>query len=391
MSDQIKIEELIRNSANLDELANIAKISKWGAEALLKGDVPITLNDLNKVFETLGIKCIATSRKTITNEVSTEVEQRTFRKYCLYWIGLKKFEVKESTSSQYYYTLIKNVLPFIGDMPCDRLNAKVLQGLIYKLKEDGIKSKSIRDVITLLKQIIRNGQEEGIIPEFIFPRFKYPKDNVCEVKKSAYTKDELAKILKAIYKNIEERSDTRYRDLGILIAIMTGARIGELCASQFKDIDLDNGVIYVRKTLERVATFDNYGNLTGTKIVIQTPKTQHSIRDIPINDDLRETIKTLKVFDDDYVCSGKKKYVEPRSFREYYKKIVKSLGIEPIKFHGLRHSFTSINIENGNDIKTISELLGHSNVEMTLNVYTHSSKETKEKAIGKFALILNGE
>lgn len=382
---------MIQNSASLDELAPVINTSRWGAEAFLKGDVPITLKELNKVFDAFGIKCIATSKKTIANEVTTEIEQRTFKKYCLYWIDIKKFEVKESTSSQYYYTLIKNILPYIGDMPCDRLNSKVLQGLIYKLKENGVKSKSIRDVITLLKQIIRNGQEEGVIPEFIFPRFKYPKDNVCEVKKTIYTKDELSKILKEIYKNIEERNDTRYKDLGILIAIMSGVRIGELCALQFKDIDLDNGIIYIRKTIERVATFDNYGTLTGTKVIIQTPKTEHSIRDIPINDDLKEIIKTLKVFDDDYVCSGKKKYAEPRNFREYYKRFVKSLEIEPIKFHGLRHSFTSINIENGNDIKTISELLGHSNVEMTLNVYTHSSKETKERAICKFSSLLKGE
>lgn len=385
----MQISEIISNRINdLNELASILGITPFGAGVFLKGEGNVNLKTLEKVFDNLGIECVIKGeKKKIEYEVSTEINKNTFRYYCEYWLRIKKLEVKESTYGTYASQILYNILPYLGDVELDKLNPKLFQALIYKLCEEGKKPKSARDTITLLKQIVRMGQEEGIINEFIFPRFKYPKDNTIKEKK-AYSKNEIAKIVSKCFEEIENRSDERYCCLAILLAIFSGMRIGEICALQFKDIDLEKKLIYVRKTLERIVT---PLEKKRSKIVIQTPKTSDSIRDIPIQDKMLEIIKKLKIFDDDYVASGRKKYYEPRTLREHYVKLVKSLGIEPIKFHGLRHTFASINIENGTDTKTISELLGHSGVEITLDIYTHISNETKANAINNYTTMLASE
>lgn len=385
----MKIKEAINSRiSNLNELGELLRISPFGAGVFLKGEGNVTLNELDEVFDNLGIECICKGeKKNVQYEVATEINKNTFRYYCEYWLRIKKLEVKESTYGTYSTQILYNILPYLGDVELDKLNPKLFQALIYKLCEQGKKPKSARDTITLLKQIVRMGQEEGVINEFIFPRFKYPKDNTIREKK-AYSKNEVTKIVKKCFEEIENRSDERYVCLAILLAIFSGMRIGEICALQFKDIDIEKKLIYVRKTLERIVTpLDE----KRSKIVIQTPKTHDSIRDIPVQDELLEIINQLKVFDDDYVASGKRKYYEPRTLRSHYVKLVKSLNIEPINFHGLRHTFASINIENGTDIKTISELLGHSGVEITLDIYTHISNETKANAISKYATILAGD
>ena len=92
--------------------------------------------------------------------------------------------------------------------------------------------------------------------------------------------------------------------------------------------------------------------------------------------------------DEDYVLTGKNKWTEPRTFRRFYQNFMKKIGIEPLKFHSLRHTFASMNIENGADVKTISEILGHSDVDVTLKIYTHTSNKAKRKAVEKFEALL---
>ena len=380
------ISEIISKKADVNELSQLLNISPFGVGVFLKGNGNVTLQQLDEVFEKLGISVIDNGgKKQIEYEVSTAINTNTFRYYCEYWLRIKKLEIKESTYSTYSMQILYNVLPYLGDVPLDKLNPKLLQALIYQLVESGKKPRTARDTITLLKQIIRMGQEEGVIPSFIFPRFRYPKDNTVKEKQS-YSKVEVSKIVKFCFEEIQNRNDNRYTCLAILLAIFSGMRIGEICALKFDDIDFEKKLIHVRKTLLRIPT---PLEPCKSKVIIQTPKTMDSIRDIPVQDDLLEIIKTLKVYDEDYVASGGKKYVEPRLLRERYNKLVRNLGIKPINFHGIRHTFASINIENGTDIKTISQLLGHSGVEITLDIYTHVSNETKSNAINNYVKLLN--
>ncbi len=163
-------------------------------------------------------------------------------------------------------------------------------------------------------------------------------------------------------------------DLGIFIASVTGIRIGELCALQWSDIDLEKRIIAVRKTMQRIK---NIGGKTATKIVITAPKSRTSEREIPIPEVLFSRLKSMKKCDDNYILTGEKIFSEPRTMQYRFKAILKKLNLPSVNFHSLRHIFATRCIAAGADVKTLSELLGHNSVEMTLNRYVHSSDERK--------------
>ena len=198
--------------------------------------------------------------------------------------------------------------------------------------------------------------------------------------KKTYTEEEYKKIISEILKNID------YKKLGILLGLYTGMRIGELCALQFKDIDFKEKCVRVTKTLQR--TYDPTKDINPSEIKITSTKTDNSNRTIPLTDDIVKIVKEMNTGDENYVLTGKSKWTEPRTFRRFYQNFMKKINIEALKFHSLRHTFASINIENGADVKTISEILGHSDVDVTLKIYTHTSNKAKRKAVEKFEALL---
>ena len=174
-----------------------------------------------------------------------------------------------------------------------------------------------------------------------------------------------------------------FRNLGIFICLSTGIRIGEICALTWDDIDTENGVIHIRKTIQRIYIREK--GIRHTELMIDTPKTATSIRDIPMTKDLLSVLKPLRkvVNDSFFVLTNDSTPTEPRTYRNYYKKLLVKLDIPPIKFHGLRHSFATRCIESHCDYKTVSVILGHSNISTTLNLYVHPNYEQKKKCIDK--------
>lgn len=127
------------------------------------------------------------------------------------------------------------------------------------------------------------------------------------------------------------------------------------------------------------------GEEKHTELVINTPKTKNSCREIPMNKELLAMIKPLKkvVNDDFYVLTNDEHPTEPRTYRNYYNGLMAKLNIPKLKYHGLRHSFATRCIEAGCDYKTVSVLLGHSNISTTLNLYVHPNMEQKKRCITK--------
>jgi len=158
-------------------------------------------------------------------------------------------------------------------------------------------------------------------------------------------------------------------------------RIGEICALTWEDIDTDNGVIHIRKTIQRSYVIEE--GISRTELLLDTPKTKNSIREIPMSKDLLRMLKPFKkiVNANFFVLTNDEKPTEPRTYRSFYKNLLKQLDIPEIKFHGLRHSFATRCIESNCDYKTVSVLLGHSNISTTLNLYVHPNMEQKKKAI----------
>ncbi|PWK76563.1 phage integrase family protein [Mucilaginibacter oryzae] len=172
-----------------------------------------------------------------------------------------------------------------------------------------------------------------------------------------------------------------FRNLGVYICLSAGMRIGEVCALTWKDVDTDTGIINVRQTIQRIYVIED--GVRRTELILDTPKTKNSIREIPLSKDLLRILKPFKkiVNPSFFILTNDVKPTEPRTYRSYYKNLMKDLKMPELKFHGLRHSFATRCIESKCDYKTVSVLLGHSNISTTLNLYVHPNMEQKKKAI----------
>ena len=179
------------------------------------------------------------------------------------------------------------------------------------------------------------------------------------------------------------QSHFSFPGLGIYISLSTGLRIGEICALKWSDINVYDGILTVNRTIERIYIIE--GERKHTELVINTPKTKNSCREIPINKELLTMLKPLKkvINDDYYILTNDERPTEPRTYRNYYKRLMEKLDIPKLKYHGLRHSFATRCIEVGCDYKTVSVLLGHSNISTTLDLYVHPNMEQKKRCITK--------
>ena len=244
-----------------------------------------------------------------------------------------------------------------------------------KKLNDGLSIKTVKDILIVLKMVMKFGVKNEWMSYYEWD-IKYPTVDAnkgIEVLTVAHHK----KILNFIKQNFT------FRNLGIYVSLTTGLRIGEICGLKWSDINADNGTITVNRTIERIYIVEDERKYT--ELLINTPKTKNSCREIPINKELLSMVKPLKkvVNEDFYVLTNEEKPTEPRTYRNYYHRLMSRLGIPRLKYHGLRHSFATRCIESNCDYKTVSVLLGHANITTTLNLYVHPNMEQKKKCIAK--------
>ena len=289
------------------------------------------------------------------------------------WKEEKRQFVKKSTLAAYSLIVETHLQPAFGNLTAVTEN-DVQDFVLHKLN-GGLSQKTIKDMLIVLRMILKFGAKKNYCVyapiDVIFPTDRERQE--LEVLSIANQK----KIMRFVEDNFT------FRNLGIFICLSTGIRIGEICALTWDDIDIENGVIHIRKTIQRIYVKEN--GIKKTELLIDTPKTATSMRDIPMIKDLYEILKPLKkvVNNDYFVLTNEATPTEPRTYRNYYKKLLDKLGIPPIKFHGLRHSFATRCIESKCDYKTVSVILGHSNISTTLNLYVHPNYEQKKKCIDK--------
>ena len=308
---------------------------------------------------------------TTIKEVKKMVKRKSFKEIVNLWKEDKKRFVKQSTFSAYVLLIENHILPYFGEVE-EIQEEDVQKFVLLKLKE-GLSQKTIKDIVIVLKMIIK-----------FAVKFHYYEYKQIEIK---FPTDELKKELEVLSVNDHKKilnhiqENFTFKNFGIYMCLTTGMRIGEICGLKWGDIDLEKGVIKVRRTIQRIYIVNQ--SIRYTKIISDTPKTKNSIRDIPISSELSKTIKSLKklVNDNYYVVTNDEKPTEPRTYRNYYKRFMKKLGINELKFHGLRHSFATRCIESKCDYKTVSVILGHSNISTTLNLYVHPNLEQKKKCI----------
>lgn len=293
-----------------------------------------------------------------------------FEKIAMEWLEAVRPRVKESTLKNYTYLLMTHILTFWGgfdmrDVTVAAVNAFVGEKMRHgRLKrEEGISAKYMQDILSIVKQITNFCEETYGVHNRIrntrCVRVEKPDARILDKE----DKEKLSREL--------SRNTTRSK-LGIMLALYTGLRIGEVCGLKWSDFNEIEGTITVNRTIQRIS--DGNG---GTKLLIGSPKTKASQRTIPLPEFLCDYFKKLKGEPDQPIISEDNSYTEPSALRKIFKKLLELCRIEPIRFHDLRHTFATECVRLKFDTKTLSEILGHSDVSMTLNRYVHSSLEQK--------------
>ena len=294
-----------------------------------------------------------------------------FKKVVELWQADKQQYVKKSTFAAYSLLITNHLLPaFAGNAD---IHEEDVQQFVFKKLGEGLSQKSVKDILIVLKMVLRFGIKYNLIAHHQID-IRFPTER---------ERQEVEVLSKANQRKIMEfvKSNFTFQNLGIYICLSAGLRIGEVCALTWDDIDTEQGVIYVTKTIQRIYYIG--GIERKTEVIIDTPKSKNSIREIPMTRDLLRIIKPLKkvVNSSFYVLTNSTAPTEPRTYRNYYKRLMKQLDIPALKFHGLRHSFATRCFESNCDYKTVSVLLGHSNISTTLNLYVHPNMEQKKRCV----------
>ena len=298
-------------------------------------------------------------------------QNNSFSKVAELWKADKKQYVKKSTYAAYCLLIQSHLLPDLGEK--EDIREEDVQRLVNRKLESGLSQKTVRDILVVLKMILRYGAKYGLLPghqiDVIFPTDREKQD--LEVLTLAHQRQLMSFV----------KDHFTFLNLGIYICLSAGLRIGEVCALQWDDVDVTSGVLRISKTLQRIYLVD--GEEKHTEVIVDKPKTKNSIREVPMTRDLLALVKPLKkvVRSDFYVLTNAATPTEPRTYRCYFNKLQQQLGLPRMRFHGLRHSFATRCIESKCDYKTVSVLLGHSNISTTLNLYVHPNLEQKKKCI----------
>lgn len=298
--------------------------------------------------------------------------------YCDEWLRINRSRIKESTYVKYAAILEKHIKPGLGGYSLSDLSTIIIGSFSEKLLSQNLAPKSVRDVLVLLHSII--GYISQQFPDH-FPAIDiiYPKDHRKEMR--VLTVREQTTLVQYL------ASDMDACKFSILLALLTGIRIGELCALRWQDISVEDRTIHIHASMQRLKSPEKE-NGSKTRVVITSPKSEKSVRTIPMTEQtallcmrMEQKRKTA------YLVTGNEHFMEPRALQYRFSKYVRDCGLEGVHFHTLRHTFATRCVEVGFEIKTLSEILGHSSPNVTLERYVHSSMELKRLNMHKLEAV----
>lgn len=310
----------------------------------------------------------------------------TFGEIITLWSNINRVKHRGTTEAKYDYLIKKHILPELGNFNISNITNYVLNDFMErKLKcgrldrKGGLSKSYVRSIMIIINSALEFAVNEQICKPLKTVVYKPSPE---KKKLTILSVMEQQKLEGNLIKRLDATS------VGILISLNTGLRIGEVCALSWEDIDFENRVIHVGATIIRIKD-DNPISGMATKLMLSRPKTSSSIRDIPISSKLFDILKKAYYkAQSKYVVSDNSSFTSPRTYEYRFHKILNEYEITPVNYHALRHTFATRCIEAGMDVKTLSEILGHSNVSITLNTYVHSSMDLKRKQIEKLETLL---
>lgn len=310
------------------------------------------------------VKVVLSEKRIQTTSVKAP-KKLTLNNLFAIWFEDIGLRVKESTLMNYQMKFEKHISTTLGKTLYHKLTVEIINSFINNKLSSGLSAKYTADIAGLIRTVCR----------FAKKRYGYEdkSDYMVVPRGKAKEKELLGKTEQTLLNNYLLSNPT-LSNVGVLLSAATGIRIGELCALKWENIDFEKRILTVRNTAQRIKNTDG---TSATKLVITSPKSSSSVREIPLPEFIIPLLTKAKANDGCFLLSGARNIVEPRVMQYRFKRILTDLNLSEVSFHSLRHGFATNCIAIGVDVKSLSELLGHSSVEITLNRYVHSSMERK--------------
>ena len=281
------------------------------------------------------------------------------------WLESVKGRRKFSTYIKYNAVYHTHIQPLFEETALSDLTYACVSGRIPSTLLESMQTS----IYCILNRILKFAAIQYAVT---VPPLKKPALEPVKKPVSVLARSEQQKLASVLYREMD-----RFK-LAVLLSLLMGLRLGELCALKWSDIDFENKILSVARTVQRLPV---EGQKTRTALVESVPKSACSHREIPLPDSV---IALFEPFQDgrEYIFGGDKP-LEPRTLQYRYKKLLNAAGVEDKNFHILRHTFATNCVEGGMDVKSLSEILGHADVQMTLRRYVHPSMETKRQGMAR--------
>lgn len=327
-------------------------------------EVKESMKTLSSYFEMdnsmlTGIKRVETSECDKSTLSFGEVSER--------WLTYVEERKKYSTYIKYLNLYKNHIDKELRDTKiCDISNDFIAEKLFDFDHKKDISVTLKYSIIATINQILKFANEYYQYPNIKLSNI-YPRNRYKQIK--IINHSDQASLLRYLYQDINVSK------AGIILCISTGLRLGEICSLRWEDIDLEQMIIHINSTVQRIALLNQ---TSKTTLMTTPPKSIFSVREIPMSEEVKELLTQIKRSNQEYVLCGDKP-MEPRTYQNHFKKYLRDAKVKEYNFHALRHTFATNCIDNGMDIKSLSEILGHSDVQITLNRYVHPTIETKRK------------
>ena len=312
-----------------------------------------------------------------------EKQQTVFSEIVFQWLYSKNGQMSYSTFVKYEQLIKTHIKPYFDQVAHTELSQKTLESFYDSLcrRSSHLKmsNSNMRIIIMIVNHALEYAYDHHIIKEHL-------KIKPCLQKSKpivrVFSLEDQKKLEQYIYRKISSYS------LAILMALYSGIRIGELCVLQWKDVDFQNHSVKITKTVQRLKSRSD--SSAKTQLFFSVPKSGCSCRMIPLPEFVTEYMKEFydSCKNEEYFVIGQKSVpCEPRALQYAYQRILKRCGIPYLNFHCLRHTFATRCVTIGCDVKTLSEILGHSDIKITMDYYFHSSFEYKKQQMNKLFLL----
>ena len=296
------------------------------------------------------------------------------------WLSEASVTLKRSSVNQYEDILRCYILPEFGETELsDITNQHIIRfanGLLTcgGAKEQGLTPGTVAEILSVMNGIRVFAMKQNYTIAFSPECFSLKREQ-HDIR--VFSLEEEKMLLEYLQDHLDLSA------LGILLCLFTGIRVGELCAMKWDDISLGERKMYVRKTMQRIRVKTCEGKRTEVKIL--EPKSSCSNRTIPLPDMIMEFLERFYAPGTFLLTGENKRFIEPRTMQNRFKRILSECGVQNANFHAIRHTFATRCIELGFDVKSLSEILGHAGVGITMNRYVHPTMAFKAENMNRFS------